>query len=125
MKKRIIALALCVAGVMSMSGCLMANMGTLQDSTKPVLQGRYDVVDERVTGKDTMWIFLFGFTDGRAGSPAMRALDDAMGKSKVTPDALIEVSENVETYVYPIPFFPIMQVTTRVTGTPVKFHGTK
>jgi len=37
--------------------------------------------------------------------------------------ANIEVTQNVETYVYPIPFFPIMQAKTRVTGTPVKINN--
>ena len=97
----------------------MANMGTLQDSTKPLEQGGYSVLGDRVSGTDVMWLFPFGFTDGRPGSPALRALDKAMEQSRGA-DALVEVSENVETYVYPIPLFPIMQVTTRVTGTPVK-----
>lgn len=107
-----------VCAVLS-SGCLMQNMGTLQDTTRPIEQGKYSVIGDRVSGSDIMWIGPFGINDGRPGSPAMRALDRAMDKAEGA-DALVEVSENVETYVYPIPFFPIFQVITRVTGTPVK-----
>lgn len=124
MKTRIVALALCMAGAMSMSGCLMANMGTLQDSTKPVLQSKYTVLGDRVSGTDDMWILPFGISDGRPGSPALRALDKALAKAQGA-EALVEVSQNVETYVYPIPLFPIMQVKTRVTGTPIKLLGLK
>lgn len=124
MKNRIVALVLCVAGALSMSGCLMANMGTLQESTKPVLQSKYTVLGDRVSGVDDMWILPFGFTDGRPGSPALRALDKALQQVNGA-DALVEVSQNVETYVYPVPFFPIMQVKTRVTGTPIRIQGLK
>lgn len=99
------------------SGCLMQNMGTLQEATKPIEQGKYTVIGDRVSGADIMWVGPFGITDGRPGSPAMRALDRAMDKAEGA-DALIEVSENVETYAY-YPF-PIFQIITRVTGTPVK-----
>lgn len=119
MKNRMLASVFCVAVAMAMSGCLMANMGTLQDSTKPVLQSRYSVLGDRVSGTDVMWILPFGITVGKPGSPALRALDVAMAQSSGA-DALVEVSQNVETYVYPIPIFPIMQVITRVSGTPVK-----
>ena len=124
MKIRIAALALCMAGAMSMSGCLMANMGTLQDTTKPVLQNRYTVLGDRVSGVDSQWM-LWSFSTAQPGSPSLRALDKAKAKIAGT-DALVEVSQNVETYLYPIPpFFILQNVRTRVTGTPVRIDSPK
>ncbi len=117
--KKLALLALCAAGVVMTSGCMITNMGTLQEATKPIEQGKYTVLGDRVSGVDSMWILPFGISDGRPGSAALRALDEAKAKCP-TADALVEVSQNVETYLYPIPLFPIMQSKTRVTGTPVK-----
>lgn len=116
---RIPALAAITVCSAMVSGCMMANMGTLQDSTFPVQKGEYTVLGDRVTAVDDMWILPFGISDGRPGSPSLRALDKAKSKVPGT-DGLVEVSQNVETYVYPIPIFPIMNVKTRVSGTPVK-----
>ena len=120
--KKITPLVLAAVSAVVSTGCLMTNMGTLQDTTKPVEQGKYTVLGDRVSGVDSMWILPFGITDGRPGSPALRALDEAKAKCP-RADALVEVSQNVETYMYPIPFFPIMQAKTRVTGTPVKINN--
>ena len=118
---KIMALALCAAGAMTMSGCLLANMGTLQETTSPVTQGQYTVLGDRVTGVDSVWM-LWSLTTAKPGSPALRALDKAKAQISGT-DALIEVSQNVETYMYLIPpFFIFENVKTRVTGTPVKLE---
>lgn len=119
-----IALTLGVAGAMATSGCLMANMGTLQEATKPVEQNQYTVLGDRVQGVDSQWM-LWSLSTAKPGSPSLRALDDAKAKVPGT-DALVEVSQNVETYMYPIPpFFILQNVRTRVTGTPVKFDSKK
>lgn len=120
--KKITPLALCAVAAVVSSGCLMQNMGTLQDTTTPIEQGRYTVIGGRVSGVDSMWILPFGITDARPGSPALRALDEAKSKAPGA-DALVEVSQSVETYLYPIPIFPIMQSKTRVTGIPVKTNN--
>lgn len=119
--KNIALVALCAIAASLTSGCLMQNMGTLQDTTAPIEQGKYTVLGDRVSGVDSTWILPFGITDAKPGSPALRALDEA--KAKVSgADALVEVSQSVETYLYPIPIFPIMQSKVRVTGTPVKIN---
>jgi len=112
-------LAACIACAAMMSGCMMTNMGTLQEATFPIQKGEYTVIGDRVQAVDNMWIFPFGISDGRPGSPALRALDKAKAKAPGA-DGLVEVSQSVETYVYPLLFVPVMNVKTRVTGTPVK-----
>lgn len=117
--KKFALLALCAVATCMTSGCLMANMGTLQESTKPIEVGKYTVLGDRVTGVDSQWM-LWSISTAKPGSPSLRALDDAKAKVQGA-DALVEVSQNVETYMYPIPpFFILQNVKTRVTGTPVK-----
>ena len=117
--KKIPGVAACAVCAAMMSGCLMTNMGTLQEATFPIQKGEYTVLGDRVQAVDDMWIFPFGISDGRPGSPALRALDKAKAKVEGT-EGLIEVSQSVETYVYPLLFIPVMNVKTRVTGIPVK-----
>lgn len=117
--KKYALLAICAVGVFMTSGCLMANMGTIQEATKPIEQGKYTVLGDRVSGCDSQWM-LWSLSTAQPGSPSLRALDKAKAQVAGT-DALIEVSQNVETYLYPIPpFFVLQNVRTRVTGTPIK-----
>ena len=117
--KKYALLAICAVGVFMTSGCLMANMGTIQAATKPIEQGKYTVLGDRVSGCDSQWM-LWSLSTAQPGSPSLRALDKAKAQVAGT-DALIEVSQNVETYLYPIPpFFVLQNVRTRVTGTPIK-----
>ncbi|MBQ6925140.1 MAG: hypothetical protein IJQ73_10910 [Kiritimatiellae bacterium] len=118
-----VALALCAAGAMATSGCLTNTTGTMQDTTKPVLQSKYTVLGDRVSGVDSQWILPFGIRQQLPGSAALRALDKAKGKVPGT-DALVEASQNVEIYQYwPLP--PVIKVDTRVSGIPVKIDSLK
>lgn len=113
--KKFALLALCAAGVAVTSGCRTNMGGGFQPCSKPVEQGKYDVLGDRVSGSDSSWILPFGLSQDKPGNPALRALDDAKAKAPGA-DALVEVGVNLEHVNYGIAH----QFITRVTGTPVK-----
>ena len=122
---RTLSLTLCAGVALAMSGCLMSNTGTLQEATLPVLQSKYTVLGDRVSGTDSTWrLWSLPLTPLRSGSPALRALYEAKAKIPET-DGLVEVSQNTEVYLYPIFFFVIQRDVVRVTGTPVKVNSLK
>ena len=113
--KNIAIVATCAAGVIVASGCRTNIGGTFQPSSKPIEQGKYTVLGDRVSGEESSWFLPFGVTTAKPGNAALRCLDQAKAQAPGA-DALIEVGENVEMVNYGI----ARQIITRVTGTPVK-----
>lgn len=112
--KNIAILAACAVGIAFSTGCIMNAGGSFQPCSKPVDQGKYTVLGDRVSGTDSQYT-VFGYTFAKPGNPAIRALDGAKAKAPGA-DALIEVGQNVELLM----LGPVQVTTTRVTGTPVK-----
>lgn len=112
--KSITILAACAAGIAVTTGCRTNVGGGFQPCSKPIEQGKYTVLGDRVSGEESSWFLPFGITTAKPGNAALRCLDQA--KAKAGADALIEVGQNVETVNYGV----AVQLITRVTGTPVK-----
>ena len=113
--KKLALLALCAAGVAVTSGCRTNLGGGIMASTKPVEQGKYDVLGDRVSGYESSWYGPFGISYAKPGNAALRCLDEAKAKAPGA-DALIEVGQNMEMVNYGV----ARQIITRVEGTPVK-----
>lgn len=113
--KKLALLALCAAGVAVTSGCRTNLGGGIMSSTKPVEQGKYDVLGDRVSGYESSWYGPFGVSYAKPGNAVLRCLDEAKAKAPGA-DALIEVGQNMEMVNYGI----ARQIITRIEGTPVK-----
>lgn len=113
--KNIALMALCAAGVAVTSGCRTNLGGGIMPSTKPVEQGKYTVLGDRVSGSESSWFGPFGVSYAKPGNAALRCLDEAKAKAPGA-DALIEVGQNMEMVNWGI----ARQIITRVEGTPVK-----
>ena len=113
--KNIALLAACAAGIAITTGCRTNTGGSFQPCSKPIDQGKYTVLGDRVSGEESYWLLPFGITTAKPGNTALRCLDQARAQVPGA-DALIEVGENVEMVNWGI----ARQIITRVTGTPVK-----
>ena len=96
------------------AGCRTNVGGGLMSSTKPLDQGAYTVVGDRVSASESSWIGPFGISYAKPGSAQLRCLDEA--KAKAGADALVEVGTTVESVNWGV----ARQYVTRVEGTPVK-----
>ena len=113
--KNIAILAAFAAGIVVTSGCRTNLGGGLMSSTKPVEQGKYTVLGDRVSGYESSWYGPFGISYAKPGNATLRCLDEAKAKAPGA-DALIEVGQNMEMVNYGI----ARQIITRIEGTPVK-----
>lgn len=113
--KNIALLAVCAAGIAVTTGCRTNIGGSFQPCSKPIDQGKYTVLGDRVSAEESSWFLPFGVTTAKPGNAALRCLDQAKAQAPGA-DALIEVGQNVEMVNYGI----ARQLITRVTGTPVK-----
>lgn len=113
--KSIAIVASCALGIALTTGCRTNVGGGIMTSTKPVTQGQYVVVGDRVEASESSWMGPFGITTAKPGNPTLRCLDEALKKAPGA-DALIETGYNVEFVNYGI----VKQFITRVIGTPVK-----
>ena len=111
---KIALMALCAVGVAVTSGCRTNLGGGILPSTKPIEQGKYTVLGDRVSGYESSWYGPFGLSYAEPGNAALRCLDEA--KAKAGADALIEVGQNMEMVNYGV----ARQIITRIEGTPVK-----
>lgn len=111
---KIALMALCAVGVAVTSGCRTSLGGSFQPSSKPLDQGKYTVLGDRVSGSESCWFGPFGISYAKPGNAALRCLDEA--KAKAGADALIEVGTSIETVNWGV----ARQIITRVDGTPVK-----
>lgn len=112
--KNIAILAACAAGIVVTTGCRSTLGGSFQSSSKPIDQGKYTVVGDRVSGSESSWFGPFGVSYAKPGNAALRCLDEA--KAKAGADALIEVGTSMEMVNWGV----ARQIITRVEGTPVK-----
>lgn len=112
--KNIAILAACAAGIAVTTGCRTSLGGSFQPSSKPIDQGKYTVIGDRVSGSESCWFGPFGISYAKPGNAALRCLDEA--KAKAGADALIEVGTSLETVNWGV----ARQIITRVEGTPVK-----
>lgn len=112
--KNIALLAACAAGIAVTTGCRTNVGGSFQASSKPIDQGKYTVLGNRVSGSESSWIGPFGVSYAKPGNATLRCLDEA--KAKAGADALIEVGTSVERVNWGV----AQQIITRVEGTPVK-----
>lgn len=113
--KSIAIVASCALGIALTTGCRMNASSGIMPMTKPITQGQYVVVGDRVEASESSWIGPFGFTTAKPGNATLRCFDEAIKKAPGA-DALIETGYNVEFVNYGI----VKQFITRVIGTPVK-----
>lgn len=113
--KKIVLVASCAMMVAFVSGCRTNIGGGIMSSTRPLEQGKFIVLGDRVEGYESSWILPFGLTHAKSGSSSLRSLDEALNKVPGS-EALIEASVNIET----VNYFVAKRIITRITGIPVK-----
>lgn len=113
--KKIAMVALCAMITILVTGCRTNMGGGILPFTKPVEQGKYTVVGDRVEVTESMWQLPYGLTAAKPGNVVLRCVDKAIANTP-NSDALVEVGVNVEI----VNFGVCQQIITRVVGTPVK-----
>lgn len=102
--------------MLALGGCVTSPVW-FEPSTAPIPSEGYTISGLEVSGASSQ-IWVFGLGGDASTSQQRRALRDAMAQAPGS-DALVSVCID-KSVVNIFPFY--MSVTTRVTGTPVKFN---